>query len=179
MEYNSIADIYSANQKIREHLNAKLQTITPEEAIAQPEGEKWTIEHIVEHLWMVEFGVSRLCSRLLEAAMADGKPSDGSYTISDSFARRAAEIAVIKVEAPDRVQPKGETTIEQSIERMQANRSDLEALRADLERFDMSAHTFAHPFFGELTAPEWLVMLGWHERRHTEQLQRVLDRVRA
>jgi uncharacterized damage-inducible protein DinB len=178
MNYESIADIYSANQKIREQLTATLAEITPDEAAALPEGEKWTIEHIVEHLWMVEFGTSRICSRLLEAAAADNKPSNGSFKLSDIFQQRAGEISVIKVEAPERVIPKGGIPVSESIQRMNANRNDINALRAGLEAYDLSAHTFPHPFFGELTAAEWLVMVGWHERRHTQQIERILEKVR-
>ncbi|MEO7539363.1 MAG: DinB family protein [Pyrinomonadaceae bacterium] len=179
MEYNSIADIYSANEKFREQLNTTLDGISQDEAVTLPDGEKWTIEHLVEHLWMVEFGTSRLCSRLLESAIADGEPSDGSFVLSDKFSRKAAEIAIIKVEAPERVVPKGGVTVAESRARMLANRLDLEAMRPDLERFDLSAHTFPHPFFGELTASEWLVMVGWHEGRHTKQIERILEKIRA
>lgn len=178
MKYETIADIYSANQKFRERLTATLSEISPDEAVSLPDGEKWSIRQIVEHVSMVEIGTSRICAKLLGEAKAAGKPSDGSFALSPDFGERAAEIAVLKVEAPDRVQPTGGVTIAEAIERMGANRESLDSMRSDLERFDLSGPKFPHPFFGDLTAGEWLVMVGLHEARHTKQIERLVAKVR-
>jgi len=178
MKYESIADIYSANQKIREDLIAKLAEVSPEEATAIPDGEKWSIQQIVEHLSMVEFGVSRICAKLLDGAKADGKTSDGGFTLSEKFGARAREMKGLRVEAPDRVRPTGEVTINEALERMKASGEAFRAIQSDLESVDSSAHTFPHPFFGDLTAAEWLVMVGWHERRHTGQIDGLLTKIR-
>lgn len=178
MRYTSIADIYSANQKIRERLLETVSDIGEGDATALPDGEGWSIQHIVEHLWMVEFGTARICRRLLDAAKAEGKPSDGSFSLGPQFGERAAQIAVTRVEAPERVQPTGEVPIAESLERMRQTAVDLDAMRSDLEQFDLAGHTFPHPFFGELNAGEWLVMAGLHERRHTHQIARIAARIR-
>jgi hypothetical protein len=178
MKYQSIADIYSANKKVREQLTALLESITDDEAAALPEGEKWSIVQIVEHLSMVGIGASRICSRLLEGARTTGKTSDGSFSLSDNFGEKAIEIAGLKVEAPERVQPTGEVSIGESVQRLVAADHALDAIRDDLERLDVSDHTFPHPFFGELTAAEWLVIVGLHEQRHTQQIERILETIR-
>ena len=177
MNYENIGDIYSANQKFRERLTSTLATITPEVAAALPEGEKWPIQHIVEHLSMVDFGISRICMRLLEASKADGKPSDGSFALTANFGERASEIAGLKVEAPERVHPTGDVNIAEALERMDANREVFDSMRNDFEQFDFSAHKFPHPFFGDLTAGEWLVMAGLHQHRHTRQIENLLASV--
>ena len=178
MRYTSIADIYSANQSIRERFLETINGTSLAEATAIPEGESWSIQHIVEHLWMVEFGTARICQRLLDAAKAEGKTSDGSFSLGPKFGERAAQIAVTRVEAPERVQPTGEVSITESLERMEQTGADLDSMRADLEQFDLTGHTFPHPFFGELNAGEWLVMAGLHERRHTDQIARVAEKIR-
>ncbi len=178
MRYTSIADIYSANQAIRAHFLETINNIAPAEATAIPDGESWSIQHIVEHLWMVEFGSARICRRLLDAAKAEGKPSDGSFSLGPQFGERAAQIAVTRVEAPERVQPTGQLPIAESLERMKQTAADLEAMRPDFEQFDLAGHTFPHPFFGELNAGEWLVMAGLHERRHNDQIARLAAKIR-
>lgn len=155
-----------------------LDGISDAEASVLPEGEKWSIQQIVEHVAMVEFGTSRICGRLVEGARADAKPSDGSFSLTPNFLGRAAEIAMLKVEAPERVQPTGRVKIDGAFEMMAQNRTALAALRSDLEQFDLSGHTFPHPFFGPLTAAEWLAMAGMHEQRHTKQIEKVLEKVR-
>lgn len=178
MRYETVADIFSANQTIRQRLITVLGTISPDEAAALPDDEKWSIRQVVEHLSMVEFGTSRICGKLLDGARADGRPSDGSFALSQTFQERAAEIAVLKLEAPERVHPTGKVAISDALKMMDTNREAFETMRPDLERFDLSGHAFPHPFFGDLTAGEWLVMVGMHEQRHTKQIEKLLEKVR-
>lgn len=178
MNYETIADIYSANQKIRDRFQSVVKGISDAEATVLPEGEPWSIQQIVEHVLMVEFGTSRICAKLLDGAKAAGKTSDGSFTLSANFGERAAEIALLKVEAPERVQPTGNVTIAESLERLVSSGETIDSMRIELARFDLSGHKFPHPFFGDLTAGEWLVMVGLHEERHTRQIEKIIEKIR-
>lgn len=178
MKYESVADIYSANVKIREGLHATLEGVSESEAATLPAGEKWSIQQVVEHISMVETGISMICSRMLDAAKADGKTSDGTFGLSDKFRESLAQLATARVEAPDRVQPTGDVAIEDSLTKLTAATDSLNALRASLESTDVTAHTFPHPYFGPLTAAEWLVIAGLHERRHTAQIEVLLAKLR-
>lgn len=178
MKLQSIADIYAANAAVRTRLTGVLATVTPAEATAKLDGENWNIQQIVEHLTMVEFGTARICTKLLGEAKKDGKPSSGRVELSALFAERSAEIAKMRVEAPDRVYPTGNVTILESFERMEANKKVLDEMRPALEQYDLSTHKFAHPYFGEITAAEWLVILGGHEMRHTKQIEKLLEKIR-
>ena len=178
MRYESIADIYSANEKIREIFLDAVGSITPEEAAALPEGEKWSIQQIVEHVSMVDTGALRICAKLVEGAKAIGKPSDGKINITDEFSNKSGAVANVKVEAPERVHPTGTVTIPEALERMKLNRPGFKSIQADLERYDLSEPTFPHPFFGDIGAAEWLIIAGGHEMRHKQQIERVLEKVR-
>lgn len=179
MNYENIADIYSVNAKIRENLQATLANISTDEAATLPNGEKWSIQHIVEHISMVETGVSMICSRMLDAAKAEGKLADGTFKLSDKFRESLAQLATgIKVEAPERVQPTGDVAVPDSLAKLTAATDALKALRTDLESIDVTDKTFPHPYFGPLTAAEWLVVAGLHERRHTAQIEALLTKIR-
>lgn len=178
MNYQNIGDIYSANKRFRDTLTATLGEITPDEATALPEGEKWSIQQIVEHLSMVDFGISRICLKLLAASRADGAVSDGSFALSANFGERAAEMGALKVEAPELVQPTGDVDIAKALSRMEASRDIFDSMKEDFEQFDFSAHKFPHPFFGDLTAGEWLVMAGLHQHRHAGQIEKLVERIR-
>ena len=93
MRYESIADIYSANQKFRDEFAATVSGISPDEATALPEGEKWNIQQIVEHVSIVGSGISQICAKLLAGAREGNIPSDGSFKLSANFGERAAAIA--------------------------------------------------------------------------------------
>lgn len=178
MRYENIADIYSANEKFHNELATTLSQISADEAAVLPEGEKWSINQIAEHVSMVDFGITRICSKLLEAAKADGSPSDGSFSLSDNFGERAAIIAGIKVDAPERVHPTGEVSIDEALERMKAFSEVFDSMKPDLESCDLSGHKFPHPFIGDMDAGEWLVMAGLHKQRHLKQIEGLLAKIR-
>jgi hypothetical protein len=178
MRFDTIGDIYSANRAVRERLAGVLATVSPAEATAQPDRDTWNIQQIVEHLTMVEFGTARICTKLLVEAKRDGKLSDGRVELSALFAERTAEMADLRVEAPDRVYPTGTVTILESFKRMDANAKLFDEMRHDLERYDLSMHKFPHPYFGDITAAEWLAILGGHELRHAKQIETLLEKLR-
>ena len=178
MKYETIADVYMANEGITERLRATLADVTDHEAGALPDGEKWTIRQIVEHVAIVEHNIMKLCARLIDAAKIDGKPSDGRVTVADDLAAKWAASADTKLEAPERVQPTGDVSIAESLERKIANRDAFAALSGDFESIDLSEQKFPHPYFGDMTAVEWLVLTGGHETRHTAQIERLLGKIR-
>ncbi len=178
MRYESIADIYSANEKFRGEFLNTVTAIQPDEATALPDGEKWSIQQIVEHVSIVDAGVAGLCAKMLDKAKVDGKPSDGSFALSESFVSQAAGIAQNKLEAPDRVHPTGEVSIAESLERLAVTVSTIDALQNELVQYDLSEHTFPHPYFGQLNSGEWLVVLGLHQNRHRQQIENLLGKIR-
>jgi len=178
MKYESIADIYSANEKIRERLRDTVANISESDLTALPDGEKWTIQQLVEHISIVEHNVARICSKLVEAAKTNGKLSDGSLAVADDFASKWSSVGDVKLEAPERVQPTGNVSIAGVFEQMNTTREVLAALRSDFESYDLSGSKFPHPFFGDLTATEWLILSGGHEARHTAQIERLLEKIR-
>jgi uncharacterized damage-inducible protein DinB len=173
----NIDEIYEQNNALRGRLIDLLRTVSPDEAIHdQPGG--WTIADVAEHVAIVDEGMSRLCSRLLRAAREDGIEYSGGPLISQSFRDGLAASAGRKVEAPDQVKPTGEVSIDESIERLAGSEAAFEALREEMARYDLSNHHFPHPYFGPLTAVDWLAMAGLHAFRHTAQVERMLAHIR-
>lgn len=178
MKYENIAEIYAANQAIRDGFNTVLGGVSPDEAVVRPEGEDWSIQEIVEHVAMVETGISRICGKLLADAQTAGKASAGSPLMSSSVAQQMAGARDTKLEAPEQVRPTGSVTIAQSLASMDKTRTVFDSIQGGLEKFDLTAHTFPHPHFGGLTATEWLILVGSHEARHARQIERLIATVR-
>jgi hypothetical protein len=174
MTYQTIEEVYAANDKIRAGLLAVIENISDEQATALPAGEKWTIAQIVEHIAIVQDGMTRISAKLLNEARANGKTSDGKVLISDDFSQKAAGAREQKFEAPDRVRPTGNQTIAESIEKLNESRKNLKDLQPLFETVECSEHKFPHPSFGELTAHEWLALVGGHEFRHLRQIKKRL-----
>jgi len=171
MNNQTIGDIYAKNDQIRENTKQLVASLTGEQTAALPDGEKWTIAEIIEHIAIVQDGMTKISAKLLSQAQATGKASDGAARLSENFAAKATEAQTLKFEAPDRVRPTGNQSIEESLKKMDEARDELGKLRPLFESVECSDYKFPHPFMGELTAHEWLALVGGHEARHLRQIE--------
>ncbi|RIH80299.1 DinB superfamily protein [Meiothermus hypogaeus] len=73
--------------------------------------------------------------------------------------------------APPLTEPKGGLSRAALLERMQAVRERVLAEVAESGERLSHPPTYAHPFFGDLTALGWLQTLVYHERHHLRQIQ--------
>lgn len=176
MEYQNISDIYQANAAIRSKLIGVVTKLADDQTATKANGEKWSIAEIVEHVSIVDGGMYRICGKLLRKAEADGKLSDGSIDLSN-FLAKAAEAGSAKLEAPDMVRPTGDKSIAESLAVLEQNQQAFRELLPMFEKFDGNANRFPHPYFGDLSALEWLVLAGGHEARHLGQIKRILEKI--
>lgn len=178
MKFESIADIYAANERSREKLLAVLSDIRVDEADKTTDDEPWSAAYIAEHIAIVSNGMAGICSKLIEKAKANGAAPSVGLAITDTFYGHLAKMATMKAEAPERVKPTGSFSIEESTAKLDAANTVFQGLREGFEQLDLSEPTFPHPYFGDLTATEWFALSGLHERRHTEQLIRLRESLR-
>jgi hypothetical protein len=87
------------------------------------------VAQIVEHISMVDEGAMRICARLLRKAQEAGQTHDGKVVFTENFMQKGSEIARMKVQAPDIVQPTGTISISDSLAKLDANSVQLENLR--------------------------------------------------
>jgi hypothetical protein len=177
MKYESIEDIYAGNAKVRERLKATVESMPPEKTSVLPDGERWTIAQVLEHVAMVDEGTVKICAKLLKKAQEAGQTYDGQVVISDKFLQKGAEIATMKVEAPSFVQPSAGKSVTESLAKLDETAESLNEMRPLFESVDGTAFKFPHPFFGDITAQEWLALKGGHEMRHLKQIQRLLEKI--
>lgn len=165
-------------EKVRAMLKSTLEGLTDEEGAALPEGEKWTVAQIVEHVSMVDEGGGRICLRLLTKSQGDGKTSDGTARISHTFMERAMASSQAKLEAPDIVQPNAGRTVAESLALLDQNVGKFNEMLPVFESVDDTGHKFPHPYFGDMTATEWFAVKIAHEARHTKQIQALVEKIR-
>ncbi len=177
MNTQTIAEIYAGNDNIQKKFIDTLTGLSPEQASALPEGETWSVAQIAEHVAIVENGMARICEKLLKEAQAKGKTSDGTTFISDNFRAKGAEVAVIKLEAPTMVKPAGNSTVAESLAKMDETNAKFNELRPLFDTCDCSDLKFPHPYFGDISAAEWLTLAGGHKARHLKQIRNVLAKI--
>ena len=166
-----IDEVYDRNLAADDRLRILVASIEPEKLDILPEGEKWSIANVIEHVSMVEEGIIKICAKLLAKAESASEAANGSIQTSDEFGLKALEIAKIKLEAPDFVHPTCVPSVEESIRKFDENRQKLTALKASFEKFDSNGHRFPHPYLGNLSAGEWLILIGGHKLRHIKQIE--------
>jgi hypothetical protein len=175
MRTETIEEVYARNAALGERLKMLVDSLPKEKLNHLPDGEKWTICNIVEHISIVESSIVKICAKLLSKAESDGTLADGAISVSDAFGRKALEIATTKLEAPDFVKPTGEAKVEDSLRVCDENRQKLDEIKPLFEKFDSNIHKFPHPYFGDLSAGEWLNLLGGHKMRHIKQIERLAE----
>ena len=169
MIYNSVDDVFTANEEVRRRLVGRVQAAGDGQARA-PEGG-WSVAQIIEHLSIAEPGITRAIDKLLTAASdADGHGAPKPF-VPFSLDEQA-EQARGKIEAPEFLRPTG-LALSEGLARLEESRAALTALRPRFESADYSRR-FPHPAFGPLNAAQWLAFVGMHEERHLRQLERIL-----
>ncbi|MDM7923566.1 MAG: DinB family protein [Pyrinomonadaceae bacterium] len=99
MNYQSIDEIYEANDRASERLIETLKRLTAEQANKIVDGEKWSPAHLVEHVAIVEGGMAAICAKLLKKAEAAGVAA-AAVGVSENFVTKGAELAVMKYRLP-------------------------------------------------------------------------------
>jgi hypothetical protein len=178
--YQSISDIYAANESVRRQVTARLETLSEAQQTFRPDEGCWSVAQIVEHLAIIEQNMVRLIGMLLNKAEgAAAAPSDDAATPRPfkpfSLDAQVETIRDKKLTAPEQVRPGGQAALADSLASLQRTRATVESFRPRLEAADLEAATYPHPAFGELNISQWLAFIGHHEARHLRQIERLLD----
>ncbi len=175
MIYNTVGEIYEAIAHVRAKLGEVSMSLSEADSQSRENGEGWTIAEIIEHLGIVEGGISKIFERLLIKAEAEGQASDGRFDPPLSIDELIKSAAGRKFEAPAHARPEGIKSVEESLVVLEATREALIGLRSRIETVDLSETVFPHPAFGNLNLYQWLIFLGLHERRHLDQMKRIIN----
>lgn len=135
----------------------------------------WSIEDVLHHLALTEKACVKLLARTLRKAQELSPPQDPdpNGSVIDSIDRAVARAEGAMAEAPYIVIPKAELAAAEALTRLQASRLALLKSFEALSAFDLSGLTYRHPFFGDFNTYQWVLVTGWHERRHTRQIERI------
>jgi hypothetical protein len=185
--YHSIADIYAANETVRQKLAARVENLSEAQQSFRPGEGAWSIAEIVDHLSITEQNMVQLIGMLLkksESATAAANAGDGAageqtsasappfrpFSL-DSFIEQVKDV---KLNAPEQVRPGSGVTLADALVKLERTRAAIEAMRPRLEAANHGASTYPHPAFGEFNAAQWLAFIGLHESRHLRQIENLM-----
>lgn len=129
---------------------------------------RWTVRGILEHLAIIEQRITTLTQAML------AQPPESHWR--ELTAAKDAELAEVasaarKIEAPEILHPTNSRSAPELLKEFQLHRLvNIElAGRADLP---LKQYVRKHPALGPLNAWQWLVVTGYHTRRHLNQMRR-------
>lgn len=139
-------------------------------AVRQSESS-WSPLEILEHLRLTEDGVVRLLAHRLMRARERG------LVAVDPSASADGDAIVLeggRIDAPATLVPSGDLVLPRVVDGLSASRAALRQLASEVAPFDGTAVTARHVVLGELHFYQWVHFIGAHDRRHQNQMARIL-----
>jgi hypothetical protein len=168
-------EVVEAITRDRKGLLDSVVGLSPRQTDFRPREGSWSIDDVLHHLALAEEASAKLMSIFRERAFQSGIGPDPSpeASVLPSLAPVVARAENTRASAPDRVTPRSKVEAPAALLRLDAARRQILLTLDDLAPLDCAKLTQRHPFFGELDLYLWLLVSGWHERRHTLQIERL------
>lgn len=147
----------------RKELFDELQNLSDEKLNQSLHPNRWTIMQVVDHLYLMEKAVTASMIKTLEhgeTSMIDDKPVN--LTVDRSR----------KVQAPSYVEPADEKkALDEMREKLKNSRKDLLHFLTTTSEDELKSKGNPHPVFGMVRLDQWVPFIGYHEKRHINQIR--------
>ena len=146
----------------------------------RPAPDRWSAAEVMEHLARVETS----CARVIAKRAADARQKGvGAESEENSVLHVLDHMPLTdrtrRLEAPELVAPSGGWTREQALDALVASRADLMRGVADAEGLALGNVRYTHARLGELDLYQWILFVGKHEERHTQQINEIAAQLAA
>jgi hypothetical protein len=134
-----------------------------------PSPGAWSAAEVFAHLTMVEEAITGGVAKMLGAP-----PKPLTFWKRIHLSPRMAQFRQIKRQSPIPLDPALVLDKPESLARHIALRKRALELLAENSGRDLAAYRYKHPFFGYLNFYQWFATIGYHELRHTQQIQEIV-----
>jgi hypothetical protein len=144
----------------------------------RPGENRWSVNEVLEHLSIVETRFAKAIGEAVAAARAAGLgPENRERTpLSAQTATMLVDRTVPRI-APEPARPTGALDAEDAWAAVECSRETVRNALTCADGLALSEVTYSHPFFGSLTAYQWVEFLAGHRLRHAEQIREVARQV--
>jgi uncharacterized damage-inducible protein DinB len=172
---NKLEELVDRISRQREKLFASISGLSDTQLNHKQSEDTWSISDVLNHVSLVDEANAKLTSNMLKRARAENPPPDPSPEGSElhSLDEIFKVMSVSKFQAPEFVAPHTHSSVEDSLARLKTSRERMLANVEQLNGFDLTGVTYAHPFAGPLNTYQWILIAGAHEHRHAEQIERI------
>jgi uncharacterized damage-inducible protein DinB len=174
MVYESLSDVFEALNETRQTIYTRVEALRPEQCRFKEEQGRWSVAGVIEHISAAEARIVPRLRDLIGQAEAAGQLGPAKHFRPISTDEIRSRSTATQFQAPAAVEPKGEMTLNELLEKIRSSRNELVALRPKFDALELSELKFPHPAFGPLDLYEWLAFIVMHESRHLNQIDRIL-----
>ncbi|HZG72581.1 MAG TPA: DinB family protein [Chondromyces sp.] len=155
------------NEKIREDVLRSVSNLTDDQLNQHTNQGEWSIMQVLYHLYLIEKAVVQTIDETIakgEKRTVEEKPIH--LTINRS----------VKAKAPAFAEPSKEFVPLKIIkEKLAESRKALHEAVEKVDSADLDQNSYPHPVFGALSLSQWVEFVGWHEKRHLEQINELKE----
>jgi hypothetical protein len=151
-------------------LLAAAQAVPEDSWRKPPSPGAWSAAEVFAHLTMVEEAITGGVTRMLAVP-----PVKLGFWKRIHFSPRLAQFRQLKRKTPIPLDPAMVLDKAESLARHSALRKRALAQFSENAGRDLRAYRHKHPFFGYLNFYQWFYTIGYHELRHTQQIQEIVD----
>src|SRR5699024_7649053 len=157
------------NEEAREALWNSVRDVHHEQFNQKPAEDEWSMKQILEHLYLMEGAIATN----IEKQLASGKEEEAK--------KRPIELSVdltTKVDAPKEFQPSDdEASIVEMEEKLATSHQSLQKIANEYIEATLAKKSMPHPAFGNMSLDQWVTFVGYHEDRHTKQIEEVKEKL--
>lgn len=158
----------------RSELGRAMEAISPPRREERPAPDRWSVAEVLDHLTLVESRISRVMSSKIGAAKAEGLgPEIETSSILDSINRARITDRSRRVTAPEPINPKSQCNSASAWSALQQSRAELRAVVLAADGLALGEVMHPHPVLGVINLYQWIVFVGSHEARHTDQIREI------
>lgn len=153
----------------RDGMLQMLDGLSPEQLLYRPEPGRWSVAENLEHVIVVE---KRLVPAI-EKLLLDPPDLTTQAVMDDQEVLRRIGTVANPVQAPERSLPASRWPAEELSKEFEATRQSSRNFVLSTNG-DLRHHFLRHPLFGDFDAYQWMLLLGAHANRHTNQIKNVI-----
>ncbi len=156
--------------KTRAALLATAETVPDQLWRKCPRAGAWSAGEVIAHLTMVESRIVKVAEKA-----ASGPPTVEPVWKQIHLPVRLGEWRLIRVKTPIPLDASLVADKDAALEGLNTVRRECLRFIEKNRDCDLRGYRFRHPFFGSLNVYDWFRSIGYHELRHTKQLQEIVE----
>ena len=146
------------------------------EALRDKRGQvdRWSPAEVLEHLYIIETAFGKIFTMKFADAKANGlrRDTEDGAIANDTF-RSLLLNREQRIAAPERTAPRGTMSCAEALENLRTSRAALFEAIDGADGYALQDIRHLHPVLGEQNFYDWLMIAGWHEARHAEQIREI------